>query len=194
MRTATALLISILLLIIPASCSTARKATAKQETKQETAATVEQTTTGHETGSAYFDQATLEQILQNYNVTVDFERWDFDTGQEGTPTDSTAAAQTGQQWRKSDKPPDELRPKSLTKGTVNITAEGSQTRATISNAGAQVNKTDSTTTAANVEKKETAKSETKDEKKESSTPTNVIIFFVVVAGLLIWRITDRSKS
>lgn len=190
MRTATTLIIALLLFFGLQSCSTAKKATTKQEIHQETAATFDQQTTATETGAAYLDQATLDQILQRYNVVVDFERWDFDTtGQEGTPTDSLpTSAAFNQEGSRRDKPPDAGRPKSFTKGTVTINAEGSQTRATQTSAGAQVNKTDSTTTAATLEKKDDQKAETKEQKKASSIPTIFIIFLcvaVAVAGLIL---------
>lgn len=189
MRAATTLIIALLLFFGLQSCSTSRKATAKQETHQELAATYDQTTTATETGGAFIDQATLEQILQRYNVVVDFERWDFDTsGQEGTPTDSLpTSAAFFQEGSRRDKPPDAGRPKSFTKGTVTINAEGSQTRATQTSAGAQVNKTDSTTTAANVEKKDDNKTESKEQKKASSTPTIFIIIVCAGVALLLWR-------
>lgn len=189
MRAATTLIIALLLFFGLQSCSTSRKASAKQETHQELAATFDQTTTATETGDAFIDQATLEQILQRYNVVVDFERWDFDTsGQGGTPTDSLpTSAAIFQEGSLRDKPPDGRRPKSFTKGTVTINAEGSQIRATQTSAGAQVNKTDSTTTAANVEKEDDTKTESKEQKKASSTPTIFIIIVCTVAALLLWR-------
>lgn len=189
MRAATTLIIALLLFFGLQSCSTSRKATAKQETHQELAATFDQTTTATETGDAFIDQATLEQILQRYNVVVDFERWDFDTsGQGRTPTDSLpTSAAIFQEGSRRDKPPDGSRPKSFTKGTVTINAEGSQTRATQTTAGAQVYKTDSTTTAANVEKENDTKTESKEQKKASSTPTIFIIIVCTVAALLLWR-------
>ncbi|MBO5053824.1 MAG: hypothetical protein J6C44_06295 [Muribaculaceae bacterium] len=196
MRTATTLIIALLLFFGLQSCSTAKKATTKQETHQETAATISQETAATETGAAYLDQATLEQILQRYNVVVDFERWDFDTtGQEGTPTDSLpTSAAFNQEGSRRDKPPDAGRPKSFTKGTVTINAEGSQTRATQTRAGAQVNKTDSTATVAAVQKKADNKAETKEQKKASSTPTILIIFLCLGAGLVIWRTIARWKA
>lgn len=194
MRTATTIIIALLLFFGLQSCSTAKKATAKQETHQETAATFDQQATATETGAAYLDQATLEQILQRYNVVVDFERWDFDTtGQEGTPTDSLpTSAALNQEGSRRDKPPDAVRPKSFAKGTVTINAEGSQTRATQTSVGAQVNKTDSTTTAATLEKKDDQKAETKEQKKASGMPTIFIIFLcVAVAAVLILRATGK---
>ena len=189
MRTATTLIIALLLFFGLQSCSTAKKATTKQETHQETAATISQETAATETGAAYLDQATLEQILQRYNVVVDFERWDFDSAsQVGTPTDSLpTSAAFYQEGSRRDKPPDAGRPKSFTKGTVTINAEGSQTRATQTSAGAQVNKTDSTTTAANVKKKDDAKTESKEQKKASGTPTICMIVVCAVGALLLWR-------
>lgn len=189
MRTATTLIIALLLFFGLQSCSTAKKATTKQETHQETAATISQETAATETGAAYLDQATLEQILQRYNVVVDFERWDFETtGQKGTPTDSLpTSAAFNQEGSRRDKPPDAGRPKSFTKGTVTINAEGSQIRATQTSAGAQVNKTDSTTTAANLEKKDDNKTESKEQKKASSTPTIFIIIVCIGVALLLWR-------
>ena len=196
MRAATTIIIALLLFFGLQSCSTSRKATAKQETHQELAATVDQTTTATEAGGAFIDQTTLEQILQRYNVVVDFERWDFDTaGQVGTPTDSLPTSDAFyQEGSRRDKPPDAGRPKSFTKGTVTINAEGSQTRATQTSAGAQVNKTDSTTTAANVKKKDDAKTESKEQKKASSTPTLLIVFLCVAAGFIIWRVIARQKA
>ena len=193
MRTATTLIIALLLFGLQ-SCSTAKKATTKQETHQETAATISQETAATETGAAYLDQATLEQILQRYNVVVDFERWDFDTAsQVGTPTDSLpTSAAFYQEGSRRDKPPDAGRPKSFTKGTVTINAEGSQTRATQTSAGAQVNKTDSTTTAATIEKKDDQKAETKEQKKASSMPTIFIIFLCIASAVLILRATAKK--
>lgn len=189
MKAATTLIIALLLFFGLQSCSTAKKATAKQETHQETAATFDQTTTARETGAATFDQTTLEQILQRYNVVVDFERWDFDTsGHEGTPTDSLpTSAAFFQEGSRKDKPPDTGRPKSFTKGTVTINGEGSQTRATQTSAGAQVNKTDSTTTGASLVKKDDTKTESKEQKKASSTPTIFIIIVCAGVVLLLWR-------
>lgn len=194
MRAATALIIALLLFCGLPSCSTSKKAMTKQETHQETAATFDQQTTATETGAAYLDQATLEQILQRYNVVVDFERWDFDTSShEGTPTDSTQALEA---YRPADtqaeKPPNAGRPKSFTKGTVTINAEGSQTRATQTSAGAQVNKTDSTTTAAKLKKREDKKAETKEQKKASSMPTIFIIFLCIASAVLILRATAKK--
>lgn len=189
MRTATTIIIALLLFFGLQSCSTAKKATTKQETHQETAATFDQQTTATETGAAYLDQATLEQILQRYNVVVDFERWDFETtGQTDSLPTSAAFNQEGS---RRDKPPDASRPKSFTKGTVTINAEGSQTRATQMSAGAQVNKTDSTTTAATLEKKDDQKAETKEQKKASSMPTIFIIFLCVAGAVLILRATGK---
>lgn len=194
MRAATALIIALLLFCGLPSCTTAKKATTKQETHQETAATFDQQTTATETGAAYLDQATLEQMLQRYNVVVNFERWDFDTsGHEGAPTDSTQALEA---YRSADtqaeKPPNAGRPKSFTKGTVTINAEGSQTRATQTSAGAQVNKTDSTTTAAKLKKREDKKAETKEQKKASSMPTIFIIFLCIASAVLILRATAKK--
>lgn len=196
MRAATTLIIALLLFFGLQGCSTAKKATAKQETHQETAATISQETAATETGAAYLDQATLEQILQRYNVVVDFERWDFDTtGQEGTPTDSLpTSAAFNQEGSRRDKPPDTSRPKSFTKGTVTINAEGSQTRATQTSAGAQVNKTDSTATAAAVHEKADNKTETKEQKKASNKPILLIVFLCVAAGFIIWRVIARRKA
>lgn len=194
MRAATALIIALLLFCGLPSCSTSKKAMTKQETHQETAATFDQQTTATETGAAYLDQATLEQILQRYNVVVDFERWDFDTSShEGAPTDSTKALEA---YRLADthaeKPPNAGRPKSFTKGTVTINAEGSQTRATQTSAGAQVNKTDSTTTAVKLKKREDKKAETKEQKKASSMPTIFIIFLCIASAVLILRATAKK--
>lgn len=194
MRAATALIIALLLFCGLLSCSTSKKATTKQETHQETAATFDQQTTATETGAVYLDQAALEQILQRYNVVVDFERWDFDTSShEGAPTDSTQALGA---YRPADtqaeKPPNAGRPKSFTKGTVTINAEGSQTRATQTSAGAQVNKTDSTTTAAKLKKREDKKAETKEQKKASSMPTIFIIFLCIASAVLILRATAKK--
>lgn len=191
MRAATALIIALLLFFGFQSCSTSKKATTKQETHQETAATFDQQTTATETGAAYLDQATLEQILQRYNVVVDFERWDFDTSShEGAPTDSTQALEA---YRLADtQPPNAGRPKSFTKGTVTINTEGSQTRATQTSAGAQVNKTDSTTTAAKLKKREDKKAETKEQKKASSMPTIFIIFLCIASAVLILRATAKK--
>lgn len=193
MRAATALIIALLLFCGLPSCTTAKKATTKQETHQETAATFDQQATATETGAAYLDQATLEQILQRYNVVVNFERWDFDTSShEGAPTDSIQALEA---YRPADiqaeKLPNAGRPKSFTKGAVTINAEGSQTRATQTSAGAQVNKTDSTTTAAKLEKKDDKKAETKEQKKGSSMPTILIIFLCVASAVLILRATAK---
>lgn len=196
MRAATTLIIALLLFFGLQSCSTSKKATTKQETHQETAATISQETAATETGAAYFDQATLENILQRLNIVIDFERWDYDTGaQEGTQADSLPRPiATRQEGRQSDKPPNAGRPKSFTKGTVTINAEGSQTRATQTSAGAQVNKTDSTATAAAVQKKSDNKAETKEQKKASNTPTILIIFLCLGAGLVIWRAIARWKA
>lgn len=193
MRAATTLIIALLLFFGLQSCSTSKKATTKQETHQETTATISQETAATETGAAYFDQATLEQILQRLNIVINFERWEYDTGvQEGTPADSLpqpiAARQEG---RQSDKPPNARRPKSFTKGTVNINAEGSQTRATQTNAGAQANKTDSTATAANVKTKDDNKTETKEQKKASNKPTALIVFLCLGVAFIIWRSKRR---
>lgn len=193
MRTATALIIALLLFCGLPSCTTVKKATTKQETKQETAASFDQQTTATETGAAYLDQATLEQILQRYNVVVNFERWDFDTSShEGAPTDSIQALEA---YRPADtqaeKLPNAGRPKSFTKGAVTINAEGSQTRATQTSAGAQVNKTDSTTTAAKLKKREDKKAETKEQKKGSSMPTILIILLCVASAVLILRATAK---
>lgn len=195
MRAATTLIIAILLFFGLQNCSTAKKATAKQETHQETAATFDQTTTATETGAATFDQATLEQILQRYNVVVDFERWDFDTsGQEVTPTNSLpTSAAFFQEGSRKDKPPDAGRPKSFTKGTVTINGEGSQTRATQTTAGAQVNKTDSTTIGASLEKKHDNKTESKEQKKASSMPTIYVIFLCVAGAVIFLRATGTKK-
>ena len=193
MRAATTLIIALLLFFGLQSCSTSKKVTTKQETHQETAATISQETAATETGAAYFDQATLEQILQRLNIVIDFERWEYDTGaQEGTPADSLpqpiAARQEG---RQSDKPPNAGRPKSFTKGTVNINAEESQTRATQISAGAEVNKTDSTRTAANVKKKDDNKAEAKEQKKASNMPTALIVFLCLGVAFIIWRAKGR---
>ena len=187
MRAATTLIIALLLFFLP-SCSTAKKATEKESSHQELAADVSQTTGTSETGAAFFDQATIEQILQRYNVVVDFERWDFDTSShEGTPTDSTQAPEAYRpEGTQVEKPPNAGRPKSYTKGTVNINAEGSQNRATQTSAGAQVEKTDSTATAANVDKKDDTKTETKQEKKTSGMPTAYAILLLVVGAFLIF--------
>ena len=194
MRAATALIIALLLFCGLPSCSTSKKSTTKQETHQETAATFDQQTTATETGAAYLDQATLEQILQRYNVVVNFERWDFDTSShEGAPTDSIQALEA---YRPADtqaeKLPNAGRPKSFTKGAVTINAEGSQTRATQTSAGAQVNKTDSTTTAAKLKKREDKKAETKEQKKASSMPTIFIIFLCIASAVLILRATAKK--
>ena len=194
MRAATALIIALLLFCGLPSCSASKKATTKQETHQETAATFDQQTTATETGAAYLDQATLEQILQRYNVVVNFERWDFDTSShEGAPTDSIQALEA---YRPADtqaeKLPNAGRPKSFTKGAVTINAEGSQTRATQTSAGAQVNKTDSTTTAAKLKKREDKKAETKEQKKASSMPTIFIIFLCIASAVLILRATAKK--
>ena len=196
MRTATALIIALLLFCGLPSCTTVKKATTKQETHQETAATFDQQTTATETGAAYLDQATLEQILQRYNVVVNFERWDFDTSShEGAPTDSTQALEA---YRPADtqaeKLPNAGRPKSFTKGAVTINAEGSQTRATQTSAGAQVNKTDSTATAAAVHEKADNKTETKEQKKASNKSILLIVFLCVAAGFIIWRVIARRKA
>ena len=107
MRAATTLIIALLLFLGLPGCSTAKKATAKQETHEETAATFNQETAATETGAAYFDQATIEKILQRLNVVIDFERWDYDTGApEGIPADSLPpSAATMHEGRQSDKPP-----------------------------------------------------------------------------------------
>lgn len=196
MRAATTLLIALLLFFGLQSCSTSRKATTKQETRQETAATFQQETAATVTGGAYFDQATIENILQQLNVVIDFERWDYDTGApEGIPADSLPpSAATMHEGRQSDKPPNASRPKSFTKGTVTINAEGSQTRATQTSAGAEVNKTDSTATAAAVHDKADIKTETKEQKTASNTPTLLIVFLCVAAGLIIWRVIARRKA
>lgn len=196
MRTATTLIIALLLFFGLQSCSTAKKATTKQETRQETAATFQQETAATETGGAYFDQATIEKILQRLNVVIDFERWDYDTGApEGIPADTLPpSAATMHEGRQSDKPPNTGRPKSFTKGTVTINAEGSQTRATQTSAGAQVNKTDSTATAAAVHYKADQKTETKEQKKTSSKPSIFIILLLFVEGFIIWRAIARRKS
>lgn len=193
MRAATTLIIALLLFLGLPGCSTAKKATAKQESHEEAAATFKQETAATETGAAYLDQATIEKILQRLNVVIDFERWDYDTGApEGIPADSLPpSAATMHEGRQSDKPPNASRPKSFTKGTVTINAEGSQTRATQTTAGAQVNKTDSTTTAATLEKKDDQKAETKDQKKASSMPTIFIIFLCVAGAVLILRATGK---
>lgn len=194
MRAATTLIIAFLLFFGLQSCSTAKKATMKQESHQETAAAFDQKATTHETGAAYFDQAIIEQILQHFNVTYDFERWDFGTSKdEGTPVDTTRQpAAFMPKDRESDKPPNVSRPKSFTKGTVTINAEGSQNRATQTNAGALVNKTDSTDTAARLEKKDDQKTETKEQKKASSMPTIYVIFLCVAGAVLI--LTGISKK
>ena len=194
MRAATVLIIALLLFFGLQSCSTSKKATTKQETHQETAATFDQQTTATETGAAHLDQATLEQILQRYNVVVNFERWDFDTSShEGAPTDSTQALEAYRpEDTQAEKPPNAGRPKSFTKGTVTINAEGNQTRVTQTSAGAQVNKTDSTTTAAKLEKKEDKKAETKEQKKASSMPTIFIIFLCIASAVLILRATAKK--
>lgn len=196
MRAATTLIIALLLFFGLQGCSTAKKATAKQETRQETAATFQQETAATETGGAYFDQATIENILQRLNVVIDFERWDYDTGApEGIPADSLPpSAATMHEGRQSDKPPNASRPKSFTKGTVTINAEGSQTRATQTSAGAEVNKTDSTATAAAVHDKADIKTESKEQKKASNTPTLLIVFLCVAAGFIIWRVIARRKA
>lgn len=193
MRAATTLIIALLLFLGLPGCSTAKKATTKQETHQETAATFDRQTTATETGAAYLDQATIEKILQRLNVVIDFERWDYDTGApEGIPADSLPpSAATMHEGRQSDKPPNAGRPKSFTKGTVTINAEGSQTRATQTTAGAQVNKTDSTATAAAVHEKADNKAETKEQKKASSMPTIFIIFLCVAGAVLILRATGK---
>lgn len=196
MRAATTLIIVLLLFFGLQGCSTAKKATAKQETRQETAATFQQETAATETGGAYFDQATIQKILQRLNVVIDFERWDYDTGApEGIPADTLPpSAATMHEGRQSDKPPNTGRPKSFTKGTVTINAEGSQTRATQTSAGAQVNKTDSTATAAAVHDKADIKTETKEQKKTSSKPSIFIILLLFVEGFIIWRAIVSRKS
>lgn len=188
MRQALALIIALLMCFALPGCSTTKKATTKQETHEQLAATFDQTAKATETGAAFFDQATLEQLIQRYNIVVDFERWDFETpGQEGTPTDSTnQPAAFMPKDRESDKPPNVGRPKSITKGTVTINAEGSQNRATQTAAGALVEKTDSTTTAANVEKKDDQKTETQEQKKASSMPTIYVIILIALGAVLIF--------
>ena len=187
MRAATILIIALLFFFLP-SCNTAKKATEKESSHRELAAEVSQTTGTRETGAAFFDQAIIEQILHRYNIVVDFERWDFDSANhEETPTDSTDAPQTYRpEGAQVEKPPNAGLPKSYTKGSVNINAEGSQNRATQTSAGARVNKTDSTTTAANVEKKDDTKTETKQEEKTSSAPTAYVILLIVVGALIIF--------
>lgn len=132
MRQALALIIALLMCFALPGCSTTKKATTKQETHEQLAATFDQTAKATETGAAFFDQATLEQLIQRYNIVVDFERWDFETpGQEGTPTDST-------------------------------------------------------TTAANVEKKDDQKTETQEQKKASSMPTIYVIILIALGAVLIF--------
>ena len=195
MNAATTLIIALLLFFGLQSCSTTKKATMKQESHQETAATFDQKATTTETGAAFFDQAIIEQILQRINVTYDFERWDFDTSRdEGTPVDSTSQPTAFMpKDRESDKPPNVGRPKSFTKGTVTINAEGSRNRATQTNAGALVNKTDSTDTAARLEKKDDQKAETKEQKKASSMPTIYVIFLCVGGAFLFLRGISKNQ-
>lgn len=71
-------------------------------------------------------------------------------------------------------------------------AEGSQNRATQTNAGALVNKTDSTDNTARLEKKDDQKTETKEQKKASSMPTIYVIFLCVAGAVLI--LTGISKK
>ena len=183
MRAATALLIALLLIF--ASCSTARKATEKQEARQELTANVEKTTGSNETTAATFDQAILEQILQRINITYDFERWNYGASPDQTPADSLpASSQTvAQKEAQGDKPPN-VRPTSYTKGSVNINAEGSQNRATQTTAGAQVNKNDSTSTAADVEKKDDRKAEKKGEQTPKSYGGLLVLFLLSVVAAL----------
>lgn len=187
MRQATALLIALLLFFCFQSCSTAKKATAKEETRQETAAAFDQQKATNETAAATFDQAILEQILQRVNITFDFERWDFNGHDDETPPDSlpaTATTAARDKEAQEDKPPN-VRPTSYTKGSVNINAEGSQNRATQTSAGTQVNKSDSTRTAANVEKKEDRKAESKDQQTPRSY-AGLYVLLLIVAGAALY--------
>ncbi len=196
MRAAANLIIALLLFFGLQSCSTTKKATTKQESHQETAATFDQKATTTQTAAAFFDQAIIDQILQRINITYDFERWDFQTRPEegGTPIDSASqSAALMPDGRARDKPPNVNRPKSFTKGTVTINAEGSQNRATQTNAGALVNKTDSTDTATRLEKKEDQKTETKEQKKASSMPTIYVIFLCVAGAFLFLRAISKNR-
>lgn len=184
MRAAAALLIALLLMF--ASCSTAKKATEKQEARQELTANVEKTTGSNETTAATFDQAILEQILQRINITYDFERWNYGASPDQTLADSLpASSQTAapEKEAQGDKPPN-VRPTSYTKGSVNINAEGSQNRATQTTAGAQVNKNDSTSTAADVEKKDDRKAEKKGEQTPKSYGGLLVLFLLSVVSAL----------
>lgn len=185
MKAATALLIALLLFV---SCSTARKATEKQETRQELTANVEKKAGSNETTAATFDQAILEQVLQRINITCSFERWDYASEPAGEPADSLPASIPTEARSKEiqdDKPPNAGRPTSYTKGSVNINAEGSQNRATQTTAGAQVNKNDSTSTAASVEKKDDRKAETKGEQKPKSY-AGLYVLLLIIAGAALY--------
>ncbi len=187
MRHATAILITLLLFVSFQSCSTAKKATAKEETRQETAAAFDQQKATNETAAATFDQAILEQILNRVNVTFDFERWDFAGQDDETPPDSLPAAiptATADKEARDDKPPN-IRPTSYTKGSVNINAEERQNRTTQTSAGSQVNKSDSTTTAANVEKKDDRKAESKEQEAPRSY-AGLWVLLLIAAGAALY--------
>lgn len=202
MRAATTLIIALLMIVGLSGCRTAKKAVTKEETSQELAASfqkAEATTT--ETATS-FDQAIIDQIRNRLNIIIDFKRWEYQPGEEGTPTEP-AENREGiftDVPALADKPPN-ARPKSYTEGTITISADGQRETTTQTTASAQQETTNQVTTAGQVENKEEATIDSKTEEKPKTGlgffDTIFIILFgaaVIGAGIFAIKIGRSLKK
>ena len=200
MRAATALIIALLLFCGLPSCSTFKKATTKQETHQETAATFDRHTEATETAEATSTRDILETLLQRYNITLDFDRWEYNAADSMPTTGGTGITGKDRAAPASDRPTaanigqaGNYHPTSHTKGTLTIAAEGRQTRTTKETSATQTAKTDSTRTAATRTTRNETKTEAKEQTKSTGTPAILEILICIALALVVGRVLSNWK-
>ena len=182
MRPAARLIIAFLLCFFLQSCHTAKKATLKEEARLETATEITTTQASETTGAAFFNQAILDSIRNSYNIVIDFERWEYAPEEGARASPDSLQADNGRPASDRTKPPNAGRLTAVTKGTVTITGEGRQSRATQTQAGALVNQRDTTATTAAEQATAERKTEAREERKTSNRWGLAAFFLLLIAG------------
>jgi cobalamin biosynthesis Mg chelatase CobN len=186
MRAAARLLLIIFLTFALAACSTTKKAT-KEQTQATTEATVSQATATTETAATTTDTALSEQAWADYNVVIDFTRWDFGDAAIVEAAD-TATHEQG-------KPPNvSSRPTSITRGTVTITAAGATTKDATTKQEIRNKKKEDTQADANIKTKEQAKEEAKTTTKRDYSSLILALLILAVCTYTAFTIYRNSKK